>query len=39
VGVKTNAALRFSKTYATLQFEFLYPKGERGCIHWPMISM
>jgi TonB family protein len=35
VSLKMNATLRFSKTSATLEFEFLYPKGQRGCIHWP----
>jgi hypothetical protein len=39
VSLKVNGILRFSKTSATLEFEFLYPKGERGCIRWPMPSM
>jgi outer membrane biosynthesis protein TonB len=30
ISLKMNTAIRFSKTSATLEFEFLYPKGERG---------
>jgi hypothetical protein len=39
VSVKMNTTIRFSKESATLEFEFLWPKGERGCIRWPMPTM
>jgi len=39
ISLKMNTTVRFSKTSATLEFGFLYPKGERGCIRWPMPTM
>ena len=39
VSLKMNAILRFSKTSASLEFEFLFPKGQRGCMRWPMPLM
>ena len=39
VSLKMNATIRVSKTSSTLEFEFGYPKGHRGCIRWPMPTM
>lgn len=32
VSLRMNVTLTFSKTSAALQFEFLFPDGQRGCI-------
>jgi TonB family protein len=37
--LKMNTTIRFSKKSATLEFGFLWPKGGRGCLRWPMPSM
>ena len=38
VSLRMNVTITFSKTSEALQFEFLYPEGQRGCIALGMPS-